>query len=76
MYVIVKHVVVIEHDEFTSGVVYADGTVSRSTAVNMLAVLPEHGCHYSLIDATRVADDLNEKHGINEYDCVYILNHS
>lgn len=67
MHVIVKHVIVIEHD------VYGDTALA---CVNMLAVLPEYGCHYNLEDATRVVDSLND--GLDDpiFDSVYILNHS
>ena len=64
MYVIVKRVIVIESDE------YGDRPVSYN------AIVIDSGCHYSMEDATKESDNLNDTHKTDVYSCVFILNHS
>ena len=60
MWVIVKHVVIIENNE----------------SINMMAIQVAEGYRYSLKDAMRIADRLNDKLDDKVYDCVHILDHS
>ncbi len=64
MYVIVKRVIVIECD------IYGNHPVSYN------AIVVDSGCHYSIEDATKEADDLNDGHDTHVYHCVFVLNHS
>ena len=60
MWVIVKHVIVIEDGE----------------PVNMIAIQVDEGCHNKMNCASLNAFHLNERFNTDAYDSVFILNHS